>query len=789
MKTITISSNQDFSGIFLNGIFTSIVFQNPAVATFEARQFDDTQISTSVEIVGADGYSSGEIDVNWTTAQNFSAAFWSFTNFDGLIRLHATSSAEVIVGSEVNDFFYVSGADTDYGGGGNDTFFYSTPTDVTAGQNLYGGVGNNSLLLGFGDFDFSAVSFHDIQRLIFNPGNNSATFTASAFAAFTTVFGNASYGTQRLIINGDSIDISGVSLLDWSRGIAVLNGGAGNDTLTGSNFGDSLSGGDGADNLIGGGGDDTLDGGGGLDTLAGGEGNDTYVLASVYSSGNVPRFHFVYDYVTEAADQGTDTVLVQWSSSFVNSYTLAANVENGGILGTHSFALYGNELDNHLTANDAGDTLGGGDGNDTLNGGAGADSLSGDGGGDLLLGAGGGDTLAGGAGKDTLDGGAGADSLIGGAGIDAADYSGSPSGVNVDLAAGTGVGGDADGDTLSGIENLIGSAFNDTLAGDGKSNHLHGGAGLDTLAGGDGNDNLDGGEGNDSIHGDAGNDTLTGGTGADSLFGDAGNDKLDGGGGGDSLNGGDGNDTILASSGKDSIDGGLGTDLLDLSAHFHAGATVNMETGRVNLGGGSTATFFGIEAVLGTTGDDHMAGSGDADRLMGNAGIDTLLGHAGNDTLIGGDGGDSLAGNGGDDLLLGGAGSDSLDGGAGNDTLRGGQGGDSLTGGAGNDFFDFNAIGESNPSPALRDTIADFSQGQDKIDLSTIDANTGNVGNDAFDFIGVSGFTNVAGQLHETFNQANNTTIISGDVDGNGSGDFQIVLNGHYLLTADDFVL
>jgi len=139
----------------------------------------------------------------------------------------------------------------------------------------------------------------------------------------------------------------------------------------------------------------------------------------------------------------------------------------------------------------------GGAGNDTLNG------LAGD------------DTLYGGTGDDTLTGGAGADALNGGAGTDTASYSLSATGVTVDLATGTGTGGDAAGDTLWGIENVTGSGQADTLTGDANANVLTGGAGNDTLSGGAGNDTLLGGEGNDTLTGGAGDDTLDGGAGTD----------------------------------------------------------------------------------------------------------------------------------------------------------------------------------------------------------------------------------------------------------------------------------
>jgi hypothetical protein len=103
------------------------------------------------------------------------------------------------------------------------------------------------------------------------------------------------------------------------------------------------------------------------------------------------------------------------------------------------------------------------------------------------------DTLLGGAGNDTLRGGAGADSLNGGAGIrDLADYSTSDVAVNVDLTrTGAQSGGHAEGDTLVGIEDVLGSRFNDVITGDGNSsNRLWGGDGDDTIFGGSGYDTI-----------------------------------------------------------------------------------------------------------------------------------------------------------------------------------------------------------------------------------------------------------------------------------------------------------
>jgi Ca2+-binding RTX toxin-like protein len=143
-------------------------------------------------------------------------------------------------------------------------------------------------------------------------------------------------------------------------------------------------------------------------------------------------------------------------------------------------------------------------GRNVLIGAAGDDDLRGGAGIDKLFGGAGGDSLSGGAGSDVLEGGADADRLDGGdgggvdgVGVDIADYSNGSTGVVVNLFAGTASGGDAQGDTLFGIENLSGSQGNDSLVGDSGRNGLQGGNGNDVLIGGRGDDNLTGGAGAD----------------------------------------------------------------------------------------------------------------------------------------------------------------------------------------------------------------------------------------------------------------------------------------------------
>ena len=159
-------------------------------------------------------------------------------------------------------------------------------------------------------------------------------------------------------------------------------------------------------------------------------------------------------------------------------------------------------------------------GDDTLNGGADDD---------MLYGGKGDDILNGGDGDDTLDGGPGADMLDGGPGSDTASYHNSAAAVLVRLHDARAVRlGDAQGDTLTGIEHLVGSRFNDILAGDGGDNRLEGGDGNDDLYGGPagGDDMMLGGNGDDRIFGGRGNDTLIGGAGSDLLKGGPGEDVI-----------------------------------------------------------------------------------------------------------------------------------------------------------------------------------------------------------------------------------------------------------------------
>jgi Ca2+-binding RTX toxin-like protein len=265
-------------------------------------------------------------------------------------------------------------------------------------------------------------------------------------------------------------------------------------------------------------------------------------------------------------------------------------------------------------------------------------------------------------GNDTIQGSAGADSILGGDDVDLVDYSASTSAVSVDLSSGLGTGGDADGDTYVGIENVTGSAQNDTLIGDGLDNVLDGGNGDDLFVGGDGNDAFYGGEGTDTVdYTDLGASVLIdlnygfGGEGDEDSYasienaiGSGFDDFLFGNGGANHLQGGAGNDTLAGEgtgeqTGGDTLDGGLGNDraLYTLSG---SGITINLSTGAASGGQAEGDVLTSIEEIEGSNYADHLTGDTGNNQFAGNSGNDTLIGGAGNDTIVGGFGDDLIDG-------------------------------------------------------------------------------------------------------------------------------------------------
>jgi len=361
------------------------------------------------------------------------------------------------------------------------------------------------------------------------------------------------------------------------------------DNLRGSQYDDVLEGNASGNAIEGRGGNDIIKAGGGADTIDGGEGIDTVGYADSSAGVNVSL-------ATGQASGGTAEG--DWLIS----------IENLAGSGYNDF-LEGNGSDN---------------------------TLSGFGGRDIIKAGGGADTIEGGGGADTIDGGGGSDT---------ASYADSNEGVRVNLVTGQGSGGTAEGDTLTSIENLLGSSYSDLLVGDATNNTIKAGRGIDLIEGGGGADTIDGGEGIDTagyfnssegvrvslvtgrgsggdaqgdvltniedLIGSAHNDTLTGNASDNTLSGFSGNDTVSGGGGADRLEGHDGNDTLDGGSQHDGLFGGTGADLLTGGAdsdyfYFHTA-----DSGRFSAGQADAITDFTDGERIYLQGSYTFAGAGD----------------------------------------------------------------------------------------------------------------------------------------------------------------------------------
>jgi serralysin len=388
---------------------------------------------------------------------------------------------------------------------------------------------------------------------------------------------------------------------------------------------DTIYGYGGNDDIFGLGGNDLIIGGAGADDIDGGSGLD----AAYYTDSG--------EAVSVSLQTGTG------SGGTAEGDTLI-RIEN----------LYGSANDDGLAGNGADNALSGMGGNDILKGGGGAD------------------TLSGGAGDDLLQGGTGADALYGGSGSDTVSYAGSSQAVQVFLRIQFANQGDATGDTLNSIENVIGSSHNDYLEGSTGANVLTGGAGHDSLYDMGGADIMIGGEGNDGYQINDGDDViveevgeghdwvatsisyglaagvevedlhvmnpesttdinLTGNEFNQTIMGSAGDNIIDGGGGADWMVGGLGNDTYYVDNEDDVVHeiGGATLDTVVTSVSHVLKADANVEVFKTTDDDGTDAiNLTGSDAsqlIVGNDGDNVLSGGNGNDTLVGNSGADTFL--------------------------------------------------------------------------------------------------------------------------------------------------------------------
>jgi len=289
------------------------------------------------------------------------------------------------------------------------------------------------------------------------------------------------------------------------------------------------------------------------------------------------------------------------------------------------------------------------------------------------------------------------------------------------------------------------------------SDKAYGFSGNDVLRMGGGSDTAYGGAGQDDISGEAGHDFLFGGDGRDGIYGGDGDDSLFGGEGDDFLGGGDG---------ADFINGGAGIDTVNYNGGFYSpygliGVTVNLQTGTGSGADAEGDTIVNVENVNGSYYADTITGNDQDNTLDGGAGDDVLFGGAGNDVLIGGWNWTE------------------------NPTY-----GDIMTGGTGSDRFvfetDVGGPNNDNHSPAHdRDYITDFTQGEDKIDLTSMNF-------DVVPFSGVQNDYTTVDSAEVWLNWSNiegfgaSTLVVARN---DNLEEIQFFVQGFQALTVDDFIL
>lgn len=374
---------------------------------------------------------------------------------------------------------------------------------------------------------------------------------------------------------------------------------------------------------------------------------------------------------------------------------------------------------------------------------------------EVFIGTTGADRMVGSAADEGFAPNGGADQINGGAGIDTLTYetlaaaSTNPNEavVTVDLAAGTAIQSifnfttfiyDTITTSVAAIEDVLGSRYDDQIAGNSLANEIAGGDGSDALDGRGGRDYLYGGNGDDLLVGGDDTDVLSGGEGADLIDGGAGIDTADyshaatsiavslltgqglvpiinqvqilnaesigdallnvervvGSLHDDVISGDDGANLLEGRTGNDLLIGCGGVDII--YGEKYSASNVPDYRQEPDYTDGSILDDCGCDdddeptdSEAAKNYSDTIDGGDGSDYLYGQLGDDDICGGTGNDQLFGNEGADILDGEGDNDRLEGGLGTDFLYGGSGNDAISGGAGFDIIFGGSGTDTVDY----------------------------------------------------------------------------------------------------
>lgn len=662
--TDTITGFENVTGSAHNDTITGNYMNN----IIDGGEGDDTFVASSGTDSYHGGYGTDTVDyaaIGYASTVDLSANYVTINgktdHLENIENIKSGTQADNMTGNgAANNLDGGGGHDTISGLGGHDHLKGGTGNDTLTGgdgdDTLEGGIGSDTLYGGDGNdcayYTGASTNFiiyrdHADYIIVKDMGNTndasgyggdkiyndieSVQFSDVTVDLTTTTFAlnGDGWGSYSITLtSGTSQPYNGYNARD------IINGYAGTDTVYGNMGNDDIYGNDGTDTLYGGGGNDNLYGGNGNDTLDGGDGNDA--LDGGAGTADIASYASASAAVTINLAAGTATGAGNDTLTNIENVTASAYADT-------------------ITTNSVANVINAGDGDDTI----------------IVT-------------DDSVT-----DTYNGGNGIDTLSFVNATASVSLNTTYVTGS--SINTDWHSGIENFIGTAYNDSLTGTTANNTIWGGAGNDAMNGGDGNDTLYGEAGDDYFTGGAGDDVIDGGantdvadysTAASAINGDLTTGVVTGGAGNDTLSnierlygsayadiligstvanvilGNNGNDTIDGGGGDDILNGGGGTDTVSY-ASASSYVTVSL-TSNTATGGGGSDTLSGFENVTGSAYGDGLTGDWQNNVINGGDGDDIITGLGGSDTMNGGAGNDTFVSGNASDVMDGGDGTDTL---------------------------------------------------------------------------------------------------------------------------------
>jgi Ca2+-binding RTX toxin-like protein len=555
-------------------------------------------------------------------------------------------------------------------------------------ENIIGTAGNDTLI-GKDATNNTLIGGAGSDFLMGRSGNNyldGGDGSSGNFVSYEYVNNSANKVIVNLTTQTATVEGSGYN--DTIRNIQNVIGGAGADTLTGSSASNTLIGGAGADRFV----------------MMGELADRVYAGSITFNSdGSINNASHTDTNTQDTIDYSNYTNRVQ--INLANGNAKVDLLNNNFASGTKDDTFYG--IDNAIGTNQA-DTIYGGSGVNTIWAGSGADTIYTGSGADTIYGEAGDDIIH----MQSVTNSVG-NFVDGGAGFDTVSYDGLDERVVINMQGVTDVavqvGNTTNHHIITSIENIIGTAQNDTITGSEGVNTFVGMSGSDTIYGIGGNNLIYGGtQERNSTSTSA--DLLVGGTGDDTIYGAAGADDLRGGLGDDTIYGGAGNDTIRSGLGEDTLYGEAGDDIFvfeaaDNMTNYVFGGNETTDNGSLDMVDYTQAIKgltidlggkVGIKASDEITYDNKFINTYNNNGFAYSAdqgfnllyGIEQVRGSdLEGDTIRGNSANNSIWGQGGDDTIYGIAGNNYLDGGANNDLIFAGLGSDIMVGGSGDDMF------------------------------------------------------------------------------------------------------